>query len=134
MKRMKRSNLPEVVIAVLLIFMFFLGACTRAMVADTPNAELVKVEKVKDKKLLIYNCDQTTAIGYVFWDTPEKKSYTNGEADVYGRTLIILEVSEGDILAVTQYHWSSNTILDFREVTITEDETEMRFSCTEGVK
>ncbi len=84
----------------------------------------------KDHKLVIYNCDPSTAIGWVKWNSPEKKEYTSSGVDVYGgKTVIIVEVSKGDIFSITHFRWTSNAIIDYREVTIEDMETEVKFEC-----
>ena len=85
---------------------------------------------VKDHKLIIYNCDPSTAIGWVTWNSPEKKEYTSGDVDVYGgKVVIVIDVAKGDIIAITQFKWTSSTIVDYREVMIEDKETEVNFEC-----
>ena len=110
----------------ILFVLFLLAAGCSTLPDEASNRSL---PPINDAELFIYNCDKSTAIGWVKWDSDDKKSYTSGGVDVYGKAVIVIEVSKGDILAITHYKWTNNSIVDFREVRITKDETEIRFEC-----
>ena len=83
------------------------------------------------ERLIIWNCERGTAVGWVTWDDETRKSYTSGVVAVYGRAGTVIDPAEYKVYAITQFDWSGNAIIDYKETEIKPNgkDVTIKFSC-----